>query len=349
MQNMASSLPQENPRELHAVFGSGGTQALLAGTGSLLAFHAGGLTKWTSVGGASAGSMPAVLLAAGVPPNEFLSHVLETDFQKLLKLKSTPVGLLFALLRKYYYEVTRPAMGVYDPSLLREFIDTIVPVWPKNYWTVAACHHGQVLFTADGVYKYGAKHFRHQLSPTPPSVGWAVHASCAIPGILHAMPLHGENLFDGALSGDGDCPVGVVWRHFPGEDKKVFAVDVGEDPIKNWWVMRFLWNLFCGGRCNSIDGVRPEPREGLVIVSPRVQGFHSLNFAPSRGLKWQAILTGYQATSAAIQEQNLVQGDAAQRLQEFDAAFRRMQSHAEKPDHLIVPIERFLRQRKMLD
>lgn len=337
-----SSRPQSVP-ELHAVFGSGGTQALLAGTGGILAFHVGEMTEWTSVGGASAGSMPAAMLASGKHPREFLRHVVDTDFQSLLKRKTSWLGIVVAMLRKYHYERIRATEGVFDPTGMRDFMDKIIPSWPAPYWTVAACQHGQVLFTADGVFKYGPEYWGEQLSSQPPSVGTAVHGSCAIPGILDSLCFGGEYLFDGALSGDGDVPVNVVWRHFPTSDNaRVLAIDVGEDPVKQWRPLRFLWKVFCYGQCGPIDGVRPTPRPGLIVVSPRLTGFHSLQFTLPKETKWKAILAGFQATAQAIEANSLVNETATDRLRYFSAAFKQLQEQELPAEQFVRQVEDFL-------
>lgn len=360
MSNHEAPSQSTSNRELHVVFGSGGTQALLAGTGSVLAFHIAGLTEWTSIGSASAGSIPAAILGSKLPPRDFLPQVLDTDFQGLLKRQTSYFGMVLALLRKYHLEKVRPAKGVFDPAGMRVFIDSIVKTWPDSFWTVASCDHGQVLFTKAGVFKYQHQGPQgHHMAPildgpatiltsTPPSVGTAVHATCAIPGIIDTAHLHGENLFDGALGSDGAVPVNVIWRHFPGDDKLVLAIDVGEDPMKNNRIMRFLWNVFCGGNCASIDGIRPQARPGLVVINPRIEDFHSLKFDLPRGMKWKAILGGFHATVRTILAHKLTDEAGSERLQKFASVFRCLECKAKKPQDLIKPVETFLRQQKVL-
>jgi hypothetical protein len=140
-------------------------------------------------------------------------------------------------------------------------------------------------------------------------VGLAVCASCAIPGLIDSTKYGGEMLFDGALSGDGDVPVDAVERYFKHGDEQILilAIDVGEDPIKRARWLRALWNLFCGGWCESgIDGVRPTERPGLLLIKPEVEGFHALQFSIKRDDKWHAVIAGFVAAAKVICDNNLV-------------------------------------------
>ncbi|HEY9774712.1 MAG TPA: patatin-like phospholipase family protein [Planktothrix sp.] len=336
-------------RRLHAVFGSGGTKAVLAGTGAVLAFSVAKL-PWDSIGGASGGSIPAGVLAHGAAPREFLRHVVDSDFQRLLLPQTGFVGRLLALLRKYHYESTRPRKGAYGTRLLRRFVNGIVPCWPNNFWTVATCDHGQVLFTKRGVFKYAAGETVGRLmAPEPPSVGRAVCASCAIPGILDGVPYADEILFDGALSGDGEVPVGVVARHFQAYTATIVAVDVGEEPLKQARWLRFLWNVFCGGKCDtSFDGVHPEERDGLIIIKPELKGFHALEFELKRETKWAAVVSGFLATAKSIDKHALVAPSDALKLRNLVVLLNEVEMSGLKGKQYVAAVESVLQKQGLL-
>lgn len=264
-----------------------------------------GLTRWKTVGGASGGSIPAAFLAAGVDAKTVLHLITETDFTSLLTPKTGIVRRILAILNKYRYEKTRPSKGVYRSDRLGAFINSRVGEWPRGYWAVAACKHGQVLLTDHGVVKYCDDGSVIHLSSTPPSVGDAVRASVAIPGFIDALSLDGEDLFDGALSGDGNCPVEVVNRHFKDDFAKAVAFDLGDEPIKNWWLLRTLWKIFCGGKCDSFEGKSPDEKLGAIVIKPEITGFHALKFKLNINDKWCAIIGGFTAALHRMEQAGL--------------------------------------------
>ncbi len=308
-------------RRLHLVIGAGGTKAVLAGSGAAVAFHVAGLTDFQSVGAASGGTIPAAVFASGSPPHEFLPHVVETDISAMLIPRKGLVGRMIAMLRKYHYERNRPRKGAFASRKVRRFVNALVPIWPERFWAVASCDHGQVLFTARGVFKYsGFPRQQSKLSDRPPSVGMAVSASVAMPGIIDSAKFAGELLYDGALSGDGEVPIDVVTRHFQQEDALIIAIDLGEDPIKRAPWLRALWTLFCGGRCEAgIDAVHPEERDGLILIKPEIEGFHALQFSLNRDQKWHAVISGFTAAAKKLCDNNLVDIEAQIRLQSLSA------------------------------
>ncbi len=154
--------------------------------------------------------------------------------------------------------------------------------------------------------RYERERAEQHISDRLPSVGMAVCASCAIPGILDAVEYRGEFLYDGALSGDGQCPVEPAQRHFGARPDQIVAIDVGEDEIKKSRLLRLLWALSCGGRCDNIDGDHPDESKGTIVVKPIVTGFHALAFTLARHHKWRAILSGYRAFVARLEEAGLL-------------------------------------------
>jgi predicted acylesterase/phospholipase RssA len=336
---------------LHVVFGSGGTKTLLAGTGAILAFHVGELDQFETIGAASGGTFVASILARRMPPKKFLPEIIDTDFGKLVTPRLGFFRRLLALLNKFRHERTRPRRGVYSVTRLRRKLNQLVPIWPDKLWMVASGDtNSQILFTWTGVFRHAEQQPRKLICASPPAVGLAVAASCGIPGILDSTRYRGELLFDGALSGDGDVPVDVVTRHFAQhEDTLTLAMDVGEDPMKKKRWLRLLWHLFSGSWSQPpIDGVHPEPRSGLILVTPDITGFHPLQFKLTRETKWKALATGFIATAVAMCSYNLVGAKAQSNLRRFIAEFELLADTCAEENYC-RNIEQFLRNENLLE
>jgi predicted acylesterase/phospholipase RssA len=337
--------------QLHVVFGSGGTKTLLAGTGAILAFHVGELDQFATIGAASGGTFVASMLARRLPPKQFLPEIIDTDFGKLVTPRRGFLSRLLALLNKFRHERTRPRRGVYSVTKLRRKLNQMVPRWPDKLWMVASGdNNSQILFTWKGVFRNAQQQPSQLICAKPPAVGLAVAASCGIPGILDSTRYRGELLFDGALSGDGDVPVDVVTKHFaPHEDTLTMAMDVGEDPAKkNRW-LRLLWHVFSGSWSRPpIDGIHPEPRSGLILVTPEITGFHPLQFKLTRQTKWRALASGFIATAVAMCSYNLVDATAQAKLRRFIAEFELLAATGAQENYC-RNIEQFLRNENLLE
>jgi predicted acylesterase/phospholipase RssA len=327
---------------LHVVFSSGGSRAILGGAGAILAFHVSGLNNWQTVGGVSGGSIPAALLADARHPREVLRLTTETDFNSLLKPYTSWLGRLFALLLKYRYERLLPRKGVFSWEPLRHFVDAKMPQWPDRFWTMAVSRRGKRLFTRDGVFPYQADLKGEMLPCARPSTGLAVCATCAVPGIIDAVPFEGEYLYDGALSDDGVCPVDMVKRHFAAAPGTIVAFDVGEEEIKKSPLLRFIWNVTCGGRCGNIEGRHPGQSDGVVLIEPRIVGFHALKFRLGRDLKWAAVIAGFTATVDKLVASGILTGPARERAQDFARQLKLIAASAGKHGELTSRMEAFL-------
>lgn len=301
---IAHALRNGEVGELNVVFGSGGTKAVLAGAGSIIAFELAGLTNFATIGGASGGSIPAALLASGASASQILAHALKTDFTSLLTAKTGKVRQILALLMKYRYEQTRPPKGVFSSEKLGAFVSTLATSWPDKFWTTASAEQGFVLFTKLGAHRFGVGTHPVQLTKEPVSVGMAIRASCAIPGVIDSVEYHGEPLFDGAFTEFGECPVDLPVEHFGVRKSDIFALDISEEIVKkNRW-LRILFHIFCGGRCVSIDAPHPEERDGLMLAQPIISGFHALEFTLSLDQKWHAVVEGFISTVDALARHN---------------------------------------------
>jgi predicted acylesterase/phospholipase RssA len=346
-QNVDVNTPVVALDDLNLVGGAGGSRAILATSGAILACHQAGLSKWRTLGGASGGSIPTFMLAAGVQPAQLVRMTIEMDFASKLTRHASIFKILLAYLMKDRYEKTRPRHGVLSSEKLGEFIDSFTTTWPENYWTVAAVGKTQWLFKSDGIYEYTAEGMR-RLTDTPPPVGLAVRASCAIPGIIDAVPYKlGDRvryLFDGALGIDGRCPIGVVKRNFGQPAARIIACDVGEDRKgKHEKRIRRMWKLICGEGCLSEpEGETPRHAEGVVLVKAKVTSVRSLQFTLSRDQKWEAVMSGYAGAVPQLAAAGLLSGAKLSAAEEICRSFQALLKEELAEGELANRIEKLL-------
>lgn len=294
---------------LHLVCGSGGSRAILGSAGAIFAFHQAGLREWATAGGISGGSVPTALLAGGHDPGKMVRLAVDIDFASLLTRHANPLSILIAFLLQQRFAQTRPRMGVMSSEKLGKFIDDHVPEWPQNYWTMAVAGKTQIFFTSKGVFQYLVDGTVRQLSNEPAPLGLAVRASCAVPGIIDPVVFKGIHLFDGALSWDGQLPIGAVTRHFDTTAGAIVGCDVGDRKTKQSDLATRFWRWFCGGTCVQRDDQKtPEvwAQEGAMIVLPDVNAFPSLQFTLSAEQKWQAVMNGYSAAVVQLWKRGLL-------------------------------------------
>jgi predicted acylesterase/phospholipase RssA len=307
--NTDAGIPARTSGELHLVCGSGGSRAILGSSGAILACHLAGINNWQTLGGASGGSIPTLMLAGGVHPTKIVRYTIETDFASLLTRHGSLFQILLAYFMKERYEKTRPRRGVMGSEKVGEFVESFVPAWPGNYWTVAAHRDNQWLFTADGVFEYTRAGKVRVISRQPAPVGIAIRASCAVPGIIDAAIWNGNYLFDGALTMDGRCPVRVPKRHFGARSESILALDVGEDNTRQSRWVRMGWKILCGGNCvPQVDGDNPAGSEGVVLIKPAPMEFRSLQFTLSSDQKWQAVMSGFLGAIQKLEAAGLLTG-----------------------------------------
>lgn len=309
--NNSNTDHQAPARDVNVIFGSGGSIATLAGVGAVVALRKSGLNILT-IGGISGGTIPAFLMASNRDAISVVTEVLDTDFISMVKPKVGPLRRLWALAMKFRHELKRTRDGVYTGDPMREHLDKLAPAWLPKLWIVACCDHGQVLFTDHGVFKYRGNGRKKLLDANPASVGTAVVASCAIPGLIDLVHYRGEYLFDGALGFDGACPVQPVTRHFNHPQDTIVAIDVGEDSIKEARWFKLWWHVACGRGdvCGPMAGEHPDESEGRIVITPRVNGFHGLKFSLSRAEKWQAIIAGFNACVDRLEKAGLLSPEA---------------------------------------
>jgi predicted acylesterase/phospholipase RssA len=293
----------------HLVCGAGGSRAILASAGAVMATRFAGITEWQTIGGISGGSIPAVALAAGIDPRELMQLTVDVEFSSLVPRHATPLSMVLAFILKDRFEYTRPKKGVLSSENLGKFIDSLVPVWPKNFWTMAVVARTQILFTDHGVFQILKNGQRRVLSDTPAPVGLAIRATCAIPGIIDAVEYKKRLLHDGALSWDGACPVGIPQRHFGAKAKDVIGCDVGDEPSRFAPLARLFWTLLCGGHCVDHTGPKTPIAPEVLMVNARPTSVRSLQFSPTVDQKWMAVHAGFQEAIVQFTKAGLLKGD----------------------------------------
>lgn len=266
----------------------------------MLAFEVGGVRDWASVGSCSGGTLPAVYLASRKPTGEFLRMVVDTDFDSLLKAKTTFVWRLFAILFKYRNEITRPERGVYSASPMARFVGDLVGDWPENFWLVSSGRKGTYIISREAI------RFGDRVIPRELTLGQAIVASCAVPGFIDGVRFQRDILHDGALSPFGECPAAVPTMYYGAAPREVVAVDIAPEPMKKAGWLRLAWKAACMGQCAPFDALHLNPQDGYVLIRPNITGFHGLQFRLPRDLKWQAICTGFTAAAETLLHNKIV-------------------------------------------
>lgn len=322
------------PAELHLLISSGGSRAILAGAGTILACDHAGIKNWKSIGGISGGSLPTVLYSAGHDARTSVKIALDVDFSSLLTRRGNILKILFAYLMQSRYEKTRPKKGVLSSEKVGVYVEEQVQLagtdgWPALYWTQCGVEDGVLVYTATGIHHIKRTGSYRLLMSEPGPLGIAVRGSCAVPGIIDAVPVQiGKDNFwlhDGVLSPEGRTPVSVPERFFGARPDQIIVCDVGEGDgsrhTKKTTSMIF-WRWFCGKLC--IPEFYPEPldeKDGYIICEPTVTNFKSLQFTLTRDQKWQAVMSGYMGAVIALEKAKLLTGDALVAAKQICAKF----------------------------
>jgi len=99
---------------MNLVCGAGGSRAILGSSGAILACHFAGISDWRTVGGASGGSIPTVLLAAGYTPKDIAHYCIDIDYSALLTRHGGIMKVVSAYFFKdTFYRLARPKHGLF--------------------------------------------------------------------------------------------------------------------------------------------------------------------------------------------------------------------------------------------
>ncbi len=304
----ASNISAPHLSNLHLVCGSGGTRAFLTGAGAILACDTAGVSKWESIGGVSGGSIISALYAGGMPAPKLVEQVIEFDFSTLFRKTNTLRNLIRSHLpRRPKNLEKRPIReGIMSSVGLGDIIDEHVLTWPENFWTLAVTGKYHILFTSRGVFQISNGRST-RISDTPAPLGLAIRASCAVPGIMESIEYLGRHLFDGALSDYGDCPTGVVRRHFQAPPNKIVACDVSGGMTRQRRAFFALGRLISGRISQKLH---PNSRTNEIFIAPKVDGLGgSLEFTLTRDQKEAAVLSGFSAAVIELAKSGVLVGE----------------------------------------
>lgn len=296
--------------ELNLICGAGGSRAILGSSGVILATHAAGIESWRSIGGVSGGSIPSLMLAAGVSPAEIIRKVIEIDFNSMLTARTNMAQIWWAFFLKECAWKRRTERGVLTAEKLGDLAEHYAAQWPENYWTVAVAGYRQFLFTAKGVYEYSAESGKRLVWEQPMPIGLAIRATCAVPGVIDAVRYRGMSLLDGALCDEGRCPVVVARDQLGAAPETIVACDVGEGAVeamrREHWLFKAVRRVACGPCCDPEEGPPVDTSGGVTLVTPSVTKVEALEFALSPDQKWESVMAGFSATARSLQKSGLV-------------------------------------------
>lgn len=291
----------------HLVLGAGGPRAFLTGLGTVIAMRLFGLKDWTSIGGISGGSLPAILMADHtLSPRELVERIIAIEITDLLKPSDSGVDPLaqFApgeaghAARKEKFVSRLLKRGAWHTDKLGEMIGACVDTWPELFWTMAMTENSHILFTATGVYEYGFDGSFTVLSEEPAPVALAIRATIAIPGWLEGVVYKGRYLFDGSLSPFGGCPVAWVRRHFNGESSLVIrCLSSGKSFRTDSLLCRIGRKLLCNG-VKAVPEMLNSPAD--INIDPKVPELATFRFKLSREEKELGILAGFNTAVAEM-------------------------------------------------
>ncbi|RTL43065.1 MAG: hypothetical protein EKK48_09185 [Candidatus Melainabacteria bacterium] len=313
--------------QIHLVCSSGGSRAILGSAGAIAAIEQAGLKEFVSIGGISGGSIPTAMFAAGLGGVETLRLAVDIDFSSMLTRHGSIGRILLAYIMQGRLAQTRPRKGVMSSEKLGVYLDEKVPVWPDRYWTMAVQGDNKIFFTKDGVFELTPQGKRNVLSSKPAPLGLAVRASCAVPGIISAVPYKGRFLFDGALTREGRCPIALPIEHMSALPENIIGVDAGDDDSK--WSQRLtrLWGLLCGGNCvPHIEEKVLTEDDVAVLIKPDLGFFRSLQFTLTRDQKWRAVMAGYVAAVQQLARAGVLDGEQLEMMMVVVSAFQRIES-----------------------
>lgn len=286
---------------IHLIGGPGGSRAILAVSGMLLALNFLGMKKFATIGGISGGSLPLRLLAGGMSVSKIVETAIELQFLNLLESHSKMSSVMADHYRSSRYKGERPLKGIYRSEKLGEWVNSF-GAWPQSFWTMAVEGNAQILFTEEGVFERQENQPFSILSPCRHDLGAAIRASCSVPGWFTPVEMTIEEksreltLYDGGLSWEGRTPMSIVKDHFGAESRDIIMCDVGNDPGAKEFIISAIWHLVCGGRCITPLGKSAEEIDQEVLVTPVVTSLRSFDFDAHPDRKWEAIMEGFAAT-----------------------------------------------------
>jgi len=293
----------------HAFGGGGGSKAVLATAGMLVAAKACGITEWDTMGAIS-GSIPVFyMVAAGRDPSEALAEVIRVPFESKIKSLVSKPRLLYADMMRPCAWRRRETSGVLSAEELGKYITSISAEWPDKIYTVVTAvdksgEHAPLVVARHGVWQMMPDGTYLKVAEEPPPPGLVVEAAVAVPGMIRAkkvriarktaadgITVKEELLLDGALNQFGRTPIAIAKHLLGAKPGSILACDVGADPPHTgWkgWVYPLVQRLLCGSCCDPLPEEKIDS-EGVVLVQPRFDKIKALEFEYSLDQKWEAV------------------------------------------------------------
>ncbi len=294
---------------------------MLAGVGTAAACELAGINKWRRLFGVSGGAVVTALLACGMKSAQLLRVALDHDFDRMMSFNG---GLLSPVFACFGAPAVRPShadwtesrlTGLYSSAGLGNVIEKYASElgldgqWPANFSTLATSKNGSpVVFNKDGVFHIDERSGKETvLSDTPASLGLAVRASATIPGVISALRYKGLHLFDGALTEDGFCPVGINIRRFGARPDHVLACRVSEPSLKPMMRRLYRWARRLWLISPRFDW--GDETTGVMEVRSEIDHVHTLKFKLTPDEKWYGIMVSFEACLNRLAFAGLLHGE----------------------------------------
>lgn len=333
----ANTAVPEN-RKFTLAASAGGATSVLAATGAVVACGAADL-EIERYFGVSGGGIFSSVLSTEITPQEALRLSIETDFSKYVTFEDGVALAVRKGLRRFVKCIPESAIeampgrddyrdwhvtGLLGSSNLGVFVRDFVTNrgitgWPEKFVTMATTRDGSaVVFDKSGSVLIDTHGKISRLADEPVPLELAVRSSATIVGVIAAIEYKGMMLFDGGLSRDGLCPVGLLIRHLGVNPKNVIACRVGEDSLspvsgRLHRMARVLWQVHPDFHWG------PETA-GVIEYRPHIEHVHSLKFHLTPDEKWLAVLISFEAATARLALEGLLAGVNLARVQSaFDA------------------------------
>lgn len=240
---------------------SGGGARGFAHVGALKALEEAGM-KPDIIAGVSAGSVAAVMYAAGVPLDSMLSIFTQTKFSDFCKLAVSKGEGVFSLTKfKKFIEKTT---GVERLEELR--IPTYVGVTDLDNGVPAEFHEGPI--------------------------GERVMASCSIPIVFQPVKINGTHYVDGGVL--RNLPAWII------RDKCEKLIGINCSPLNTFRYKKSFFEIALRtynlmAKANQLDDMKMCDR---VIITPELSGYQVFNLKDIN----KAYLSGYAAAHRAIKD-----------------------------------------------
>lgn len=334
--------------------GSGSPAALLSGLGTLLACWAAGLTEFRMMGGVSAGAV-ITALAHWLKPVELARVIMPINFEDRISFRAD----LLRLWRKLSGQEEKVCdngpdieewriTGLLSTQGIAACIENSLRMsctevkWPKTFWTMGTTKSGEpVIFKEDGAFLIQSDGQVIRLSEQPPPLQAAVRISCTIPIVMAALRYKGHFLFDGALSRDGLCPVGIQIREFGVNPEEIIACYLGDDSNDPFFgsfhtLCRASW---------GVDTFRYWGAEtaGVIASRPLIEHLHALKFDLTQDDKWLAVLLSFETCLQRLAFEGILNGERLEKMKELILAlgqWRSMNRHCAEPLGLAAHAEK---------